>query len=64
VGKAIAKPTSSPIKSRGSDDVQQKLMRHADPHTTLEYGDALDHSKRKATSRVAKLVLVGKRRPK
>jgi integrase len=38
--------------------VQQELMRHATPQSTLEYGEALTDSKRKANRKVVRLVLV------
>jgi|SRR5579864_4503651 len=37
--------------------VQQRLMRHAHPKTTLKYGGALDKSNRKANQQVVSLVL-------
>jgi integrase len=42
--------------------VQQELMRHADSHTTLDYGEALTPSKRKANLKVVKLALPGRQR--
>jgi integrase len=38
-------------------DVQQKLMRHAQLTTTMDYGDTPMPNKRKANSNVVKLVL-------
>jgi integrase len=37
--------------------VQQKLMRHAQPSTTLTYGNALMKSKRDANSKVVRMAL-------
>lgn len=37
--------------------VQQKLMRHAHPGTTMNYGNALMESKRQANSKVVRMVL-------
>jgi integrase len=42
--------------------VQQELMRHADSRTTLEYGEALTSSKRKANRKVVRLILPEKER--
>jgi integrase len=38
-------------------DAQQKLMRHAQLSTTMEYGDTPMENKRKANSNVVKIVL-------
>jgi len=38
--------------------VQQELMRHATAQSTLEYGEAMTDSKRKANRKVVRLVLV------
>ena len=49
--RTLLDQTGAPIS------VQQELMRHADPRTTLAYGEAPNPSKRKANEQVVRMVL-------
>jgi len=44
-------------QTRAPMSAQQELMRHADIQTTFEYGEALTPSKRKANSKVVRMIL-------